>query len=102
MVAGQTSVRGVEWVYFSLRHSSPLFFTALFWWSLPSHPGAHSLSSSFSVEHLAEVLPLHFLRKLVVKLQLSSDTFLTDVHQRVAPFVLVPQRLQVARCKENE
>ena len=52
------------------------------------------------IEQLAEIVPLHLLRKLVVKLGSLSRGSLEEVRQRVAPFVHSPQRLQVARWEE--
>ena len=54
------------------------------------------------IEQLAEIVPLHLLRKLVVKLGSLSRGSLEEVRQRVAPFVRSPQRLQVARWEEWE
>ena len=51
--------------------------------------------SPLAVEHLAEIVPLSLLRRLAVNIgrsRLSSE----EIHQRVAPFVREPQRLQVA------
>ena len=53
------------------------------------------MSSSLAVERLAEIVPLHLLRKLVVKFRATWRGSLEEVHQRVAPFVRAPQRLQV-------
>ena len=47
------------------------------------------------IEQLAEIVPLHLLRKLVVKFRATWRGSLEEVRQRVAPFVRAPQRLQV-------
>lgn len=63
--------------------------------------GTASLSSCLAMEQLAEIVPLPFLRKLAVKLTrwgVSSG----EVHQRVAPLVRAPQRLEVVNWEDGE
>ena len=47
----------------------------------------------------AEIVPLPFLRTLVVNLG-DSGVSLGDMHQRVAPLVRAPQRLRVEKWEE--
>lgn len=56
--------------------------------------GHDSVASCLAVEQLAEIVPLRFLRTLVVYLGISGVTA-EDMHQRFAPFVRAPQRLEV-------
>lgn len=63
--------------------------------------GCKSLASCPAVEHLAEVVPLHFLRKLVMYRGISSWT-LEEIRQQVAPLIVrAPQRLQVVPWEEE-
>lgn len=51
--------------------------------------------SRLAVEHLAEVVPLHCLRKLLVNVSSLEET--EEAHRRVAPFVRAPPPVQVSR-----
>ena len=57
--------------------------------------GNLSMASPVAVEHLEEIVPLPFLRRLVCFLIFFRES-MEEIRQRVAPFVRAPQRLEVA------
>lgn len=59
------------------------------------------MSSPLAVTHLAEIVPLPFLRRLVVRIG-RIGVSLEQMHQRVAPFTRVPRRLQVEDWEEED